>query len=315
MPLPHDDATANLVIDGLAICCFDKGTKDRWDVGFLRHKQHNHVLLLTIDGHPHPPIEFVDEKGTIIRIKTDQGVSPFNDFPLGFFDKGPISVDDRKKPPKDLDAAENFRWTINLEEPVLDIGHGKGKLLKPKSLSNMTRALIENAVFYTARRPLKTLLRLLNTDDAATMSDPQLALLRFGKTNDLIGADITCKLGGGINIIIERPNQQPETIPLPHRPGNPWQISLTNLRPGLAELHRSETGEGSHSGHEPQLTLRADKPRKGDFQLYYDIFELNDKREERALWGFPEALSLLSGRTDCNSVWVGTSTNLDDLFK
>jgi hypothetical protein len=39
MSLDHNQATANLLLDGLAICCFNPWTRV-WEVGYLRHPEH-----------------------------------------------------------------------------------------------------------------------------------------------------------------------------------------------------------------------------------------------------------------------------------
>src|SRR3954447_27038762 len=125
MPLPHNTATAQIIMDGLAIDCFNR-RRQLWQVAFLRHNDHNHRLILDIDGNADTPIEFRPKRGIIIRIETLQGISPYRDFPDGFFDKGPIR--DRTRPPATADEAENFRWIINLEDPQ-SIGHGAGHLV------------------------------------------------------------------------------------------------------------------------------------------------------------------------------------------
>jgi hypothetical protein len=306
MPLPHNTATARIKMDGLAISCFNRA-RQLWEVGYLRHNQHGHRLILDIDGNADTPIEFRSKRGIIIRFETIQGISPFRDFPNGFFDRGLIA--NRKVAPANQDESENFRWAINLEEPPPDIGHGRGHLVK--SPFPVTRAFIQNAVLYTLDLPVNDLHRLLVSENGETMSAGEFNQKKFGKTNNLIGADITCAAGGAINVVIED-DEKSKIIPLPHRPGNPWQITLTNMRPETVATDRD-----SHGGHGSVKALAA-KPRKGDFHLYYDVFRLDDRRQERALWGFPEPSKSrgfkVSGRTDCNMVFLGTSSNLDVLF-
>jgi len=312
MPLPHDHATANLFIDGLAICCFTPGGQvGQWDVGFLRHHE-NHELILNIDGDANTPIRFDPNPGIVIHIETEKGISPFQQNPLGFFDQGPIA--ERTKGPTTLDAAENFRWTINLEEPPEDIGHGRGHLVKPSF--PMTRAFIQNAVFYTQALSTKRLFRLLVSEDGTRMSQQELDEHLFGRTNNLIGADITCEPAGKINISIDFGNGPEPLGSFPHRNGNPWQISLTNTRPATTQLCDNDASkEGSRGLHSRDIRLTGATPGQGDFQLYYEAFDLDDDNQQRSLWAFAEPLRFISGRTDCNSVRVGTSTNLDELFK
>jgi|SRR5690349_263785 len=293
MPLPHNSATAQIIMDGLAIDCFNR-KRQLWEVAFLRHNHHNHELKLNVQGYPKMPITLPQKRGITIRIETLQGISPYQDFPDGFFDKGAVQ---RKVAPADADQAENFRWIIDLENST-DIGHGPGHF--EKCPFPVTRAFIENAVFYTLKLPTNDLHRLFDSEDGATMSSSEFNQRLFGKTNDLVGADITCAANGAINIVIDDDGRSQTIGPLAHRPGNPWLISLTNMRPTATE-----------SGSD-------DKPKKGDFQLYYAVFTLDDQRQKRALWGFPEPLIddgfKISGRTDCNKVFAGTSPNLDTLF-
>jgi len=159
MPLPHDEATARIMLDGLAVCCFNRRAQ-QWDVGFLRHNHHNHQMLLTIDGHPDSPVEFRPNEGQSITISTREGMSPYESHPNGYFGRDPIR--DRRVLPTSIDEAENFRWIVDLENPA-DIDHGNGRLKKPGFL--VTRTLIQHAVFYTARLPEKRLHRLLDTEN------------------------------------------------------------------------------------------------------------------------------------------------------
>ena len=298
-PLPHDEATANLFFDGLGICCFNR--QNVWEIGFLRDDNHDHQLILDIDGFPDMPMSIVDEPGVVIRIKTVGGISPHTQFPKGYFGSG--TVTDRKKRPTSLDEAENFGWVIDLEKPG-DIDHGAGHLTKPPGFP-VTRTFIEKAVFYTESLPVKRLHRLFDSDDGDGLSDPEFDARLFGRANDLIGADITCD---AINIVIETTHGAPTTIPpLPHRPGNPWQISLTNMRSTPVTTLREKDRNRA-------MKLRRHPRRKGDFQLYYRAFKLDDERRQRALWGFADTIDFRSGRTDCNMVFAGTSPNLNDLF-
>jgi hypothetical protein len=311
MALSHDEATANLSIDGLAICCFNKSDA-QWEVAYLHHPLHSHSLVLNIDGHPQAPLELPPDFN-VISIKVT-GKSPYGEFPKGFFGKNdPIA--NRKKRPKNIDEAENFRWAIDLEEPTADMGHGRGKLQPPRLNGErfpVSRAFIEKAVFYTQTLPQKNLSRLFVGEHGATMPQQEFKKRKFGRTNNVIGADITGEL---IEIVIVLGNGERIVLdpPLGHRVDDPWQISLTNMRPdGIAFHSESQKNEHSHGG---SSELRSSMPGKGDFDLYYTAFKLNEIAEQRALWGFPEVAAFRSGRTDCNAVWLGTSTDLAKLFE
>jgi hypothetical protein len=95
---------------------------------------------------------------------------------------------------------------------------------------------------------------------------------------------------------------------MPHRPGDPWLISLTNLCDGSGS-----TG----------ATFE-----KGDFHHFYDVLKGFTRRH--AIWGDPtgdefrrtlgtrgDALpgTLTSGRTDCDTTFLSPDTQtLDPLF-
>jgi hypothetical protein len=289
MPLPHNSATATVIIDGLGICCFNH-RRQFWEVGFIRHTgpEHKHQLDLDIKDLVTMPIDPTDT----IRIETIGGISPFKDFPNGFFD---YPRPDRKLAETQMspDEKETFRWAVDLEDPS-DIDHGTGHLTLPEF--PVTRAFIQNAVFYTKKLPKNNLSRLFVSDNGTTMSDPEFEERSFGKTNTLLAGDITCEPTGVVNVVIEHTNGHSDIIRLEHTPRKPWQITLNNMR--------------SPGHHEPS----SGKREQGDFQLYYDAFELDDKTKQRSLWGFPESERTESGRTDCNTVWVGTSDDLDALF-
>jgi hypothetical protein len=310
MPLPHNSATATVIIDGLGICCFNH-RRQFWEVGYLRHNHHDHKLLLGIEDALSHPISIGPQD--IIRIETINGISFYKDYPDGFFGREPVQDRTKDASLMSADEKENFRWAINLEDPLDEIKHGAGRLMRPPY--PVTRAFFENAVFYTQSLPRQDLYNLAETEDGSTMDDPKLKERLFGKTNNLTAGDITCASDGAVNVIIEAGHGHSKIkATLSHRPDNPWRIHLKNMRPGNLSFGGSESHD-RHKGSHGELTHPSNnKPEKGDFQLYYDAFNLDDNRKKRALWGRPEIDPLASGRTDCNLVWVGTTDDLDALF-
>lgn len=286
VPVPHDDAIAKVTIDGLAICCFNR-RETTWDLGFLHPQPPDscvHELVLQIEGQPEQNLNLASR----IRFKTEKGAYPA-DFPDGFFDNGPP---DRHRPPNNHDERENFRWTIDLEDP-LDVDHGFESLKVPEC--RVTRVFIENAVFYTtAWSP--TLLFLL--PEGQNPNPPNPPRPRFGFTNDEIAADIFTP-GNELVIMID----DDELEPLRHRPGNPWKICLTHLCPRLPAPTRPF--------------------EKGDFHLFYKAIEIS--KERHVMWGEPRdnvvhckpvnehgsVRGYRSGRTDCDTVRLGTIESLD----
>jgi hypothetical protein len=306
MPLPHNSATATVIIDGLGICCFNH-RRQFWEVGYLRHDEHNHVLALTIDDKP-VDLDPVN-RDFVIRIETINGISPYRDFPDGFF--GSERVADRTKDPLKMsdDEKENFRWAIDLEDPWDEMKQGRGKLFRPPGFK-VTRAFIADAVFYTWELGPRDLFNLSMAENGSTMSDRELDAHKFGKTNNLTAGDITCASDGAVNVIIDDGHGHSVVkATLPHRSGNPWQISLKNMRPGRVSF----SGQHDHEGSHDEIRIAPGRrPEIGDYQLYYKVFDLDDNRKQRALWGFPEINQ--SGRTDCNLVWVSTTDDLDAIF-
>lgn len=293
MTLPHDTATATITVDGLALGCYNRG-ESKWDLAYLHHPHFPlHNLDLTVEGennviatNPPPyPIRLIEFLAVNPQTPTYPGS------PNGFFDLGRIAKADRKgnPPAPGSDAAENFRWTINLEDRG-DVDHGNVQLKKPPF--RLTRAFIQNGVFYTSALSPKNLLLapLTNNpqDDPNQMNQGQIQDHTFGRTNDRIAADIFCAPDTG-KVIIKIDGVL--VLELPHRPGQPWQISLTNLCPreqGPARMFE-----------------------KGDFHLFYDVLTVTG--QQQVIWGEP-VTGPISGRTDCDTVFMDTTQSLDPLF-
>jgi len=282
MILPHDDATAKVTIDGLAICCFNRPAT-KWELAFLHHRHTPaHLLFLQVEGHP---AKHLSETTRLITFETVNGRFP-SGFGDGFFDNGRIR--NRRVEPATPEERENFRWVLDLEDPH-DVNHGNVKLKKPNF--PVTRAYIEDAVFYTTARSPKDLILVSDGEDPNQTPNPSF----FGKTNDEIAADIFCDPGGQLVIRIDGG----EYLRLDHRPGNPWKICLTHL-----------------CGQLPPAKGRFEK---GDFHLFYDALNITGNRH--VLWGEPApnmirscAQDIESGRTDCDTVRLGSTNTLDELF-
>lgn len=297
MTLNHNEAIARVTVDGLAICCFNSGAK-KWDLAFLRLPQPTcHMLVLNVEGEQ--PIQ-LGETTRLVSFETVNGRFP-DGFPRGFFDNGPII--NRRLPPSPGAATENFRWVIDLEDNN-DVPHGFAGLKQPPLRIGLTRAFIQNAVFYTLNvSPQNLILVHDNVNPNPPMPDPP----RLGRTNDEISADMFCNPGGEVIIKIDGR----EKFRKPHRSGNPWKICLTNL----CILPPPDT----HF-------------RKGDFQNFYEVIEISGNRH--ALWGEPVASGAAQcypgadphslrlsppaeyflGRPDCDTTRLGTIETLDPLF-
>ncbi|MFL6332935.1 MAG: hypothetical protein ACJ754_06270 [Pyrinomonadaceae bacterium] len=303
MTLNHNQATAKVTVDGLALGCYNKD-ESKWDLAYLHHPHpplHNLGLLVDNDLIVTNPPPFRISLIEFVAVNPQTPNYPGS--PNGFFDIGRIA-DRRVDPAPDDDAAENFRWTINLEDQG-DVPHGNVQLKKPPF--RLTRAFINNGVFYTTALSPKNLLKASFTsdphDDPNNMSLGDIKSHILGKTNDQIAADIFCAPADGKVII--KVDGVP-VVELPHRPGDPWQISLTNLCPPTLP-----TGQ---------------KFEKGDFHLFYDV--LNVTGQQHIIWGEPPTTpapdarsprvtipaALVSGRADCDTVFMSTTQSLDPLF-
>jgi hypothetical protein len=294
MTLPHNDATATITIDGLAVCCFNKGA-NKWEVGYLHHPDPClHKLILQIEEET--PIDIAEGIREITFMATNPQTPTFPGSENGFFDPIRHRLDDRNTFPTTADEIENFRWIIDLQDPR-DVGHGNATL--KRASVPVTRASIQNGVFYTHKVSSKVVFQAPFTDrqedDPNGMDTPTLQRHVFGRTNDTTAADIFCAPANG-TVTITIPNVQPRV--LPHRPGNPWKISLTNL------CVRSATG--------PRFL-------RGDFHLFYDV--LNVTGQKQAIWGErPNAARSqadrenFTGRVDCDITWLGASQTLDPIM-
>jgi hypothetical protein len=291
MSLDHQNATANITIDGLAICCFNQQQR-LWEVGFMRHDEHE--LILRWAGGTQAVAVPVDTR--VIRIETVQGETPnYKQFPLGFFDFGPIPDRKREEDSLTMDEKENFRWAMNLDDGA-DVPHGEATL-KPPGYP-VTMVYISDAVFYTAGLTPKNMFLVPLANDPTTMSERALNQHLYGKTADEIGADIKVREGGKIRITVD----DKEVASLEHRQGEPWSISLMNMR-----KDHNHHGPGGH------MAMAVSDLEQGDFQIYYDSLEVTG--DPYSLWGHrPPSPSPLvtSGRTDCNTPWIG-GDNLDGM--
>lgn len=297
MTLPHHNATATVTIDGLAVCCYNK-TANAWEVGYLHVPCHS--LLLKIEDEP--VIEILGSNHTEIRFTATNPRTPsYPGEPNGFFDPSGARPN-RKEVPTTADRLENFRWIINVQDPS-DVIHGNAS--PKKATSDVTRAFIHHGVAYTTKIIKKEVFEAPFTDlpqhNPNNMNNAQLEQHRFGRTNDEIATDIFCDpVGGAVTITIPGVLQQPRV--LPHRPGEPWKIRLTNLclRP-IVTTNRFEIG---------------------DFQLFYDVLTVNGQKQ--AIWGEPvtDAEDIVinpkggkeSGRVDCDITWMGNSETLNPIM-
>jgi hypothetical protein len=291
MTLPHQNATATITIDGLAVCCFNPD-QNAWEVGYLHHPHVPlHSLELRIEGETGTTtIDHTHSR--IIFNATNSRTPPYPGSPNGFFDPSGVTPD-RKGFPTTADDLENFRWLINLQDPA-DAGHGHCSTRQGGI--GITRAFLHNAVGYTSRIASRDVYRIpfnhVPPLDPNNMTEDQRNEFLFGKINDTTSFDIFCDPVDGF-VSLEIPGLLPLRI-LRHRPGNPWKINLQNLCFTADTKNRFEIG---------------------DFQLFYDVLRVDG--QQQAIWGEPlfDANGIKeSGRVDCDITWLGATQSLDDIM-
>jgi hypothetical protein len=300
MTLQHDDATANISIDGLAICCFNHSTK-LWEIGFLRHPAH-HLTITAKRGADERNYQ-IDQAALKIEFKTVKGLKPdFGKYKDGFFDVEKLDRPKRKKKPADDDHKENFRWTLDVDNKD-DVDHGKITLRRPQY--GATIAYLDDALFYTISQTPISVYLVPEGDDPRCKTQNELEPFELGMTNDVLGADIKCQTDGEIKIIVDGV----VISHLDHKAGEPWRVCLMNMR----DHHEMDRDT-------PRFTRTTCDLEPGDFQLYYAAFKTT--KSHFVIWGYPiepapadPCGAKRSGRTDCNTVRVGsTIDNLDNLL-
>jgi hypothetical protein len=286
MTLPHNNATARVTIDGLAVCCYNGG-QTKWEVGYLH--QADHRLILAIENETSIEIPNTTREITIGAVKPHTPSYPGE--PHGFFsmERRPL----RTYVPTSADELENFRWIVDLQDPT-DTGHGNAT---PKqATSPVTRALIHNAVLYTSRLSAKEVIRAAYPGAAAdnpnNMDPATLERHIFGRTNNETAGDIFCANDGAVTLTI--PGVISGTRTFPHRPGQPWNIKLTNLcyHPGGTTIQRFKLG---------------------DFHRFYDV--INVSNQKQCIWGEATDKHIVdTGRVDCDTTWLSGLTTLDPIM-
>ena len=301
MSLNHQDATAKIKIDGLAICCFNKKER-RWEVGFMRHDEHEFILRWADNTQALA----IPAEARVIRIETVNGETPDYDkeFSEGFFDAGPIVNRKRNTDGLTTEEKENFRWAMNLDEGA-DVPHGTITIKPPPY--PVTMVYISDAVFYTNAITPENMFLLPLVDDPNKMSSKAVDRRLYGKTADEIGVDIKCAVRGRIKITVD----DKEVASMEHRPGRPWGMELMNMRidhnhggPGHGHMVMAPAAAAAVAVEQAATLFQ-----QGDFQIYYDSLDVTG--DKYSLWGKrpPGAAAVpspfgMSGRTDCNTPWV-----------
>ena len=264
--LPHDQATANLSVEGLALTHFDKASKS-WEIEFLRNAYHDFELSIT----GRDPIDLRDVE--TITISTVRGIEPdFEQYPNGCWFSG--QEFNRRR---DEGHPEDFRWVPDFANRTEFPLHAlvRRREVLGRDIRSVATLTIPNVVFYTKQKEALPL-------NQTVLGIPFFVL--FGKTDKTIGADISCEEGGQIIITIDGN----ELDPLPHVPGSPHQIEFKN------KDMRTEEG--------PVIEILGRSFVKGDFALTYQALNFLGVQSEMLC----EAPITKSGDCDCNPNTVST---------
>ena len=300
--------TAEFLIDGLAICCFNKDKK--WEVAFLRREDHKLTIKITRDQSP------IDLQATGLKAD-DDGLDPFRfrianvqtigisgglaadygTYPNGYFEEA------RFYKPSNIGNPKDFRWVINLQGNEDLPGHGAIKAIKkPESSSavkSVTLATIENVILNTHQL----------TEAPVTLVtprwEPPVNKLASYLTNEMIGSEIIrCPEGGGLTINIAGAS------PILLQEKGHYIIELSNMDKCDAPEPIKYPLPGGY--------ILA----KGDFNNYYSVVELYDGAKEYDLWSPPKlrpsgcAIGTRFVRiADCNSVRVHGIDTLHTLIE
>lgn len=285
--LSNLNPAALITIDGLAICCFNKGS-GRWEVAFL-HQDKHHLTLAIADGAPEELGP--DVKG--IEIYSD-GESPYQLAPGGCYTDGKWPFDRSGE----TNDREDFRWVLD-HQSIADMPLGKIKLRKPAKCP-VTLGYMWDAYLWTKTKTPQALYRVPNDVDA---NEHPEAMIPLGKANDQICAVL---FGQTVTVEIIHKNSAQNVTRTFDASAHPIEISLMNMR----HLLMHDDGHQHSEGDSVPSDSLTPKWAEGDFKLYY----LALKAEyEWSLWGKPAEDQKHGDRIDCDSIQLSGTDSLAPL--
>lgn len=238
MGLQHDDATATVLVTGLALGCYNPSTQN-WEIGLIRQPRHRltiKVVKQTETGSSWMRFQLDDQHR--IFVDSQKAIAP--DSP--FYTVG--ATLDRKDEDHDH---EDFRWVIDFEN---ELNNGEEVELQYPEDGHVTEMYVAKPLLYadTDTFALDPFFLVDTERTPPTRSE-------FGLFTEGAKADITCQDGGAVILRIEGP--QGFEVYLPHSAGEPHFIHVDNTCP---EHEDSEMGAGDPS----------------DFALYYTMIQSTD---------------------------------------
>lgn len=294
---------ANLVIDGLAVCCFNRINPSNryWEVLFLREGNHEFKIVVKkmnlqsgmISGEPDPPYT-VPGTLTGLSISMDHGSNAcYEQYGEGYY--RPDSSFSRKGGDNPID----FRWVLDFVDPK-EVPHGTFDGLRPHStnpkLDGVTLLKAPYSLFYTQDVAQNLVIMLPRELTEKDLSEGFV----FGHMNDLIGACVHAQTPGRVKIK-GRDSKGTEIIikDLPYEEGYYYEIAFTNME--MLEMEMLSADAGLLATHPSQEKVKNYK--QGHFQLIYEVIGVTGP--EQALWGLPQMTTARLG--DCHSVRVNSS--------
>lgn len=247
-PPEYGTPVAELLIDGLCICCFNRSLME-WEIAFLRDSRHEmEIKIRKVDlegrvlGEAQLQTPPVDSK--LIRLTLDNGsVAHFDDFEKGFFKALP------RFSRAAGDDSYDYRWVFDFVGREAPHGNFR-RFVKDKV--KVTIVTIPNALFFTKRVTKDSVILTLRD------GEPEDGYV-LGRTNHTVGAAIYATSPGNIRLDHVGGGSLLE-VPLPHGPEYLYEISLTNMDITQPEFSPARRTLGEYV--------------EGDFKTYYQVLEV-----------------------------------------
>jgi len=271
---------AELVIDGLSVCCFNSTNAERfWEVAYPRPDNHElHITIQRLNGAGQPVGQPVTHRidALVNRISislTNGSLEHYNQFPHG----GPADPEFHRR------AADNDRhdlgWLIDLKGH--ELGHGNFLRLMPKHPSRpLSLANIRHSLFCVLK-PEDEEVRISPRSKNKPNAPHSFPL---GRTNTEVVGVLLATRPGEIRFDF-LPEGLNRIDPLPHDQNTRYHIDIIN----------SDTLDAQH---EPPWV-------KGDLYLFYDKVIAVDGIQ-KDLWAIPGGRFAPDG--DCHSTGFSGAT-------